>query len=89
MAVLRASNGREIRTYAGVQLAQYRDQMNAAGMLDPIKRATGAERRRLVLAASHLAYFLRRGIVSPESKAAAEKLGLKHYPDGAERSIER
>lgn len=80
MAILRAANGRQIETWAGLQPVQYRDQLYKAGMLGPVLRARGVERLHLQRAASTLIGYLRTGEVSSRSKVCASRLGLIHYP---------
>ena len=83
MAIL--TKGRtSIKTYAGLQVRQYRDQLHKAGMLNAVLRATGAERSRLNLAASCLIRHLRRGEVSGATRIYARELGLEITPNPGE-----
>ena len=84
MAILRNAAGRQIQTRAGLQPAQYQEQMRAAGFFAPIARARGLERARLTRAASVLVSYLRSGEVSTRSKLCAAQLMLSHYPDHTE-----
>lgn len=81
MADVIGADGKIIRTYSGLQVRQYRDALHKAGMLAPVLKATGAERRRLLLHASRLVRDLRHGAVSTSTKEHAAQLGLRVYPN--------
>lgn len=84
MSILRASDGRQIKTRPGIQVEQYVAQMKRAGFFAPVIKARGLERANLERSAAVLVSYLRSGEVSQRSKLCAARLGLTHIPDNAE-----